>query len=353
MACIDNMTARTVHLSSRQCGELLVGRITARATVIAVLFLAAALAEAQPAGKVPRVAVVWIAAPPAVAQMHDGFRQGLRERGWVEGQTVAIEAQYADGKAERLPGIMTELVASKVDVIVAPSEAVAKVAVQATQSIPIVFANVGDASAMGLVASFARPGGNITGLSTLGTELVPKSLELFREVIPRLSRVAVLLNAAHPAKELHAGLLKAEAERLKFTFKAFEVRAPDEIEGVVGEIARWRADALVVTTTPGLLQPNRARIAEAALRHRLPVGAHGPPRDFVEAGFLFGYGSDPVENLRSVAAFVDKILRGARPADLPVEQPTRFQLMLNLRTARSLGLTIPSSVVLRADHVIE
>ena len=150
-----------------------------------------------------------------------------------------------------------------------------------------------------------------------------------------------------------AGLLKAEAARLGFTVKIFEVRASDEIDRAVGEIARWRADALTVTTTAGLLQPHRARIAEAALRHRLPVGASGPPLDFVEAGFLFAYGSDPIENLRGITAFVDKILRGAKPADLPVEQPTKFQLMLNLRTARALGLTIPQSLLLRADEVIQ
>ena len=325
-----------------------------RDTVLALLALGAAplAAEAQQAAKVPRVVVVWIAAPPAVARMHDSFRQGLRERGWVEGQTVAIETRHADGKAERLPGIMAELVASKVDVIVTPSSAAARAAMQATPSIPIVFTNVDDATAMGLVASFARPGGNVTGLSTLGMELAPKSLEIFKDVIPRLSRIAMLLNAAHPSKELYAGLLNAEADRLGFTVKIFEVRASDEIDRAVGEIARWRADALMVTTTAGLLGPHRARIAEAALRHRLPVGASGPPLDFVEAGFLFAYGSDSIENLRGIAAFVDKILRGAKPADLPVEQPAKFQLMLNLRTARALGLTIPQSLLLRADEVI-
>jgi putative tryptophan/tyrosine transport system substrate-binding protein len=310
--------------------------------------------EAQQVGKVPRVAVVWIAAPSSVGHMHDAFRQGLRERGWIDGETVAVEARHTDGKPERLPDIMNELVASGANVIVAPSDAIAIAAAQATRSIPIVIANVADAKALGLVASFARPGGNVTGLSTLGVELAPKSLELFKEVVPRLSRVAALLNAAHPSKEIYLGALKAASERLRLAFKAFEVRVPSQIEGAVADAVRWRADALVVTTTAGLFQPHRARIAEVALRHRLPFGvAAAGPRDFVDAGFLFGYASDPIENLRAAAAFVDKILRGARPADLPVEQPTRFQLMFNLRTAKALGLTIPPSLLGRADQVIE
>jgi ABC-type uncharacterized transport system substrate-binding protein len=157
----------------------------------------------------------------------------------------------------------------------------------------------------------------------------------------------------HPAKALYARLFKAEGDRLRLAVKAFEVRAPDEIEGTVAEAARWRADALVAATTAGLIQPHRARIADASLRHRLPFATTSAARDFLEAGFLFGYGADPVENLRSAAAFVDKILKGARPGDLPVEQPTRFRLMLNLRTAKALGLTIPQSLLLRADQVIE
>ena len=331
------------------------GGIQRLTLMIAVMVLAAVLAvEAQPPGKVPRVAVVWIAAAPAVIHMHDAFRQGLRERGWVEGQTVAVEARHTDGKPERLPAIMTELVTSGVTVIVAPTDAIARAAAQATRSIPIVFANVSDAKAIGLVASFARPGGNATGLSTLGTELAPKSLELFKEILPRLSKVAVLLNADHPAKDLYAKSLKSAGDQLKLAVKPFQVRVPDEIEGVVEEAVRWRADALVVTTSAGLLHPHRTRIAAVALRHRLPFGsAAAGPRDFVEAGFLFGYASDPLENLRSAAAFVDKILRGARPADLPVEQPTRFQLMLNLRTAKALALTIPPSLLHRADRIID
>ena len=349
------MTHQMLPSNSRLRPHQSGGGIRRLISTIAVFVLAVAPAvEAQPPGKVPRVAVVWIAAPPAVIHMHDAFRQGLSERGWVEGQTVAVEARHTDGKPERLSDIMMELVASGVNVIVAPTDAIARAATQATRSIPIVFANVSDAKAMGLVASFAHPGGNATGLSTLGTELAPKSLELFKEILPRLSRVAVLLNADHPAKDLYARSLKSAGDQLKVAVKPFEVRVPDEIEGVVGEAVRWRADALVVTTTAGLLQPHRIRIGEVALRHRLPFGAAAAgPRDFVEAGFLFGYASDPLENLRSAAAFVDKILRGARPADLPVEQPTRFQLMLNLRTAKTLGLTMPPSLLHRADRIIE
>jgi len=311
--------------------------------------LAAPLAvEAQQAGKVPRIGVL-SSAPGAT---WDGFRQGLRELGYSEGRTILIEWRWTEGKAERAPELAADLVRLQPDVIVTGSPQPTAAGKAATATIPIVFIAVADPVRVGLVATLARPGSNITGLATLvGAGFVGKLIEVLKEALPQVSRVALLINPTNAMhQEIVANELPEAAERLRLTLLTVEARAADALEGVFDTAVRARAGAIIPLGDP-LVFVHRARIAELAAKHRLP--AMYLFRESVEAGGLMAYGPSFHDLGRRGASYVDKILKGAKPGDLPVEQPTKFELIINLKTAKALGLTIPPSLLQRADQVIE
>jgi putative ABC transport system substrate-binding protein len=306
-------------------------------------------AEAQPAGKVYRIG--YLGSGSSTSGFHDAFRQGLRELGWVEGQNIVIDYRFADGRFDQLPELAADLVRLKVDIIVAQPTPAALAARNATRSIPIVIINVGDPVGLGLVASLARPAGNVTGTAfDVGLETFGKALELLKEAIPKANHVAVLSNPANPAQALAISYLKVAAQSLGLRLLLREARGPDEFGRVFAEIAKERVDALLVVAE-SLFQLHRTPLADLALKHRLPT-MYGI-RENVLAGGLMSYGPSLSQNSRRAATFVDKILKGAKPADLPVEQPTKFELVINLKTAKDLGLTIPQSVLARADELIQ
>ena len=320
----------------------------------AVAFSAGPLAtEAQQATKTPRIGWLGFSSPttPSAVQLLDAFREGLRERGWIEGQNIHIEYRGADGKAERYPDLAVELVRLQVDVLFTSSGEPAGFALKrATTMIPIVMAISTDPVGTGLVASLARPGGNVTGLTIVGTELAGKRLELLKAVVPRASRIAVLWNAAFPGKSLEMMETQAAARVLGVSLQSVEVRAPNDLPGAFSVIANANPDALI-TFADALTNTERKRIVDFALRSRLPMISEIRP--FADEGGLMTYGPSVTDMLRRAATYVDKILKGAKPADLPIEQPTKFELVINLKTAKALGLTIPQSVLLRADEVIQ
>jgi len=321
------------------------------AALLAVFLLAAPLAvEAQVPAKVFRIGFLATNTPAATAPRLEAFRQGLRDLGYVEGRNIAIEYRWAEGRVERLPDFAVELVGLKVDVIVALSTPDALAAKKATRTIPIVFVTAGDPVGSGLVAGIARPGGNVTGLSLLAPEIVARQLQLLKEAVPKVSRVAVLSNPANPYTALLVKETEAAARSLGVRVQLVGVRGADALDDAFSAIAKERPGALFVLFDP-LLFGQRTRIAEFANKNRLPaMYAH---REYAEAGGLMAYGSDLRDNFRRAATYVDKILRGAKPADLPVEQPTKFELVINLKTAKALGLTIPPSLLQRADEVIQ
>jgi putative ABC transport system substrate-binding protein len=281
----------------------------------------------------------------------EAFRRGLRELGWIEGRNVTIEYRFADGRFERLPEFARDLVRSKVDVLVAGATPSAVAARNATSTIPIVMIAVGDPEGLGLVKSLARPGSNVTGVSfDVGLESFSKSLELLRQIVPGVNRVAALLNPANPAQKLAAKHLLAAAERLGMQLRIHEARGADEFDQAFATMQRERPGALLVVADSMLIQ-HRARLAELSAGIRVPT-MYGV-REAVEAGGLVSYGPNVADTFRRAAAYVDKILRGAAPGELPVEQPVKFDLVINLKVARALGLTIPPSILLRADEVIE
>jgi putative ABC transport system substrate-binding protein len=275
--------------------------------------------------------------------------QRLRELGWIEGRTVAVEVRWAEGRNERFAEIAAEFVRLKVDVIVTAGTAAVVTAKQATSVIPIVFAVAGDPVGTGLVASLARPGGNVTGLSNQSADLAGKRLELLREVVPSLRRLAILANAGSPIGVLEMREAQAAARTLGFEVATVEIRRAQDIAPAFDAL-KGPADALYVCSDP-LVTTNRVRINTLALGARLPT-MFGL-REYVEAGGLMSYGPNQADLYRRAADYVDKILRGAKPADIPVEQPTKFYLIINLTAAKALGLTIPESFLLRADEVIE
>jgi ABC-type uncharacterized transport system substrate-binding protein len=318
---------------------------------ITVGLLAAPLAaEAQPAGKVPRIGFLSPASSTSAPHILEAFRQGLRDFGYVEGQNIVVEYRWAEGGAERLPVLAAELVSLKVDVIVASGTPAPLAAKNATKTIPIVMASAGDPVGAGLVASLARPGGNVTGQSTLTPDLGRKRLQLVKELLPGVSRVAVLWNAANPYTVLLVREIEAAARTLKVQIQSLEVRGPDDFENVLPTAISGRAGALAVVDDP-LTVSYRTRIVSFASQHRLPA-IYGF-REFAEAGGLMAFGANLADLYRRAPIYVDKILKGAKPADLPVEQPTKFELVINLKTAKALGLTIPPSLLQRADQVIE
>ena len=274
---------------------------------------------------------------------------GLRKLGYVEGQNIAIEARYSNGQIGRLSELAADLVRQPLDVIVAQSYPAAIAAKQATTTIPIVITGAGDPVATGLVASFARPGGNITGVSAFEEELSGKRLELLKEAFPKLTRVALLWNAADFGMTLKYRELERAAQGLRVTVQASAIREPKDFEGVFSEMLRKRPDALFVITDP-LTQLNRKHVVELAAKHRLPAMYENAP--YVEDGGLMAYGPSQAETLERALHHVDKILKGTSPSDLPIEQPTKFEFIVNLKTANQLGLTIPPNVLARADRVI-
>jgi len=318
-------------------------------TLTGGLLAAPFAAKGQPAGKVPRIGFLF-SGDPGPAREVDTFRQGLRDLGYVEGQNVAIEYRFAGGQVERLPELTAELVRLNVDVIVAPYTPPALAAKRATSTIPIVFAAVADAVGAGLIATFARPGGNITGLTSSSAELGGKRLELLKQMVPRASRVAVLYNPADRSNVLVLKQLQESAPTLALTIQPLEVRDPREFEGAFLAMTRERAQAMF--GIPGVLTFEHKKVlVDLAAKRRIP-GMWGH-RQFVDAGGLMSYAVNVYDQIQQMAVYVDKILKGAKPAELPVEQPTVFELVINLKTAKALGLTIPPSLLQRADQVIE
>jgi putative ABC transport system substrate-binding protein len=306
-------------------------------------------AAAQPAAKIPRIGYLSSNRAAAVAPLIEVFRQGLQEHGWVDGQNVIIETRYAEGQFDRLPGLMDELVRLNVDVIVAGPTPSAIAASKGTRTIPIVMASVADPVKFGLVTSLARPGGNVTGVAfSVGLEIFGKGLELLKDTLPEVRRVAILWNPANPAHAVAVKDVRAAAGPLGIELRALEGRGPS-FERVFADMAKARVDAVMVVADATYLL-HRARLAELATRSRLP-SMHGL-RENVEAGGLMSYGPSLRAIYRRTAVYVDKILRGARPGDLPVEQPTTFELVVNLRTAKAIGLTIPQPILARADEII-
>jgi putative ABC transport system substrate-binding protein len=328
-----------------------------RRQFIAVLGGAAAAwplsARTQPKKGVSRVGILWIAPEPVVTPFHEAFRQELHELGYIEGQTIAIEARFAGGKSELLPGLAEELVRLKADVIVAPSTPAVRVLKQATTAIPIVMANVSDPVGFGFVASLREPGGNITGFSNLMVEQVGKTVELAKEAIPNLLRLAVMVNSAAPDSALVVMETQKAAQTIKFEVVSVEARSPDQLESAVARTSGARADALLVSTIEGMFFANRNRIIQAAANHRMPAVFAAPPYGLTSSGAFLSYGANTPDILRRSATYVDKILKGAKPGELPVQQPVKFELGVNLKTAKALGLTIPTSILLLADEVIE
>jgi putative ABC transport system substrate-binding protein len=321
-------------------------------TMVGGLFAAPLAVEAQQAAKLYRIGFLSPSSPSDVRRLRffEGFRNGLGELGYVEGQNITIESRWAAGKYDRLPGLAAELVRLKMDVIVTVAVPAIRAAREATSTIPIVMASVVDPVATGLVASLARPGGNITGLSNMAPQLVGKQLEMLKEVVPKASRAAVLWNPANLGNAPQLRAAEVAARTLGVRLQPVEARGPSEIDSAFAAMTKEGAGAVVVLVDV-LFVDQRTRIANLAATHRLPA-VYGTPEP-VEAGGLMAYGPSFLYNYRRAAVYVDKILKGAKPADLPIEQPTKFELVVNLKTAKALGLTIPQSLLSRADEVIQ
>ncbi|MBI3031114.1 MAG: ABC transporter substrate-binding protein [Candidatus Rokubacteria bacterium] len=319
-------------------------------TVALGLLLAPLATQAQPPGKAPRIGFLGNSTAALEANLVGPFRDGLRELGYVEGQNVLIEYRWAEGKYDRFPALIAELIALKVDVIVTAGTPATLAVKKATTSVPLIMIAVGDPVGTGIVASLNRPGGNITGLTSISPELEGKRLELLREVVPKLSRVAVLWNPVSPFQVIAEKEVRAAAQVLRMNVMSLGVRTLEELEDALAALARERPGALLVLADRLFLH-NRARIMEFAAQHRLP-GVHAY-RELVEAGGLMSYGPSYGGMHRRAAYYVDKILKGAKPADLPVERPATFELVVNLKAAKALGLAMPQSVLLRATDVIQ
>jgi putative ABC transport system substrate-binding protein len=320
------------------------------AIVALALLVAPLAAEAQPAGKVYRIGRLSPGPPIESSAFEEAFRQGLHELGYVEGQNLVIEYRYAEGSLDRLRDLADELVRLKVDVIVTGGVAAVRAAQHATRTIPTVMAGTFDPLGQGLVASLAHPGGNITGLSFLSAELPGKRLELLKETVPQSTHIAVLANPANPSYESHMHNLTVAARALGLQLHIVEVRRADALDSAFTAMTHAGADALIVLSDPLLMDSLRGRVTDLAATHRLP--AMYDWRMYVDAGGLMSYGPSLADTHRRAAVYVDKILKGAKPADLPVEQPTKFELVINLKTAKALGLTIPPTILFQADEVI-
>ena len=328
--------------------------MTTRRTFIGTLaggLLAAPFAaEAQPAGT-KRIGLLETSSPsPARVRLWETLRQRLRELGYLEGQNIAFESRFGEGKVDRLPGLAAALVALKVDVIVTSGTPASLAAKEATRTIPIVMAQLADPVGAGLVASLGRPGGNVTRLTTQDADLGGKRLEMLLQVVPKVSRFAVLVDETSPGSMLIARGTEVAAQSLGVQLQSLGVRGPEELDSAFSAMKEARAGALILESS-SLLFTSRTRLADLALKNRLPTMF--AQREYAEAGGLMAYSADFSDLFRRAATFVDKILKGAKPADLPVEQPTKFDFVINLKTAKALGLTIPPSLLGRADEVIQ
>jgi ABC-type uncharacterized transport system substrate-binding protein len=317
--------------------------------VVVVLLALGVTTEAQQPGKVPRIGFLSNLVSPSPTTpdlVAEVFRQGLRDLGYIEAKNIVVEYRYSEGMADRLPGLAAELVQLKVDVLVSASLQGIRAAKQATKTIPIVIVTTADPVAAGLVDSLARPGGNITGLTRLTRDLSGKRLELLKEVIPRVSRLGVLSGEGADSFQYYEPATRA----LKIEFLSLEVRSPNsDFEGAFQTAAKGRVSAIIIPA--GFRTINHQKwIADLSIKNRIPSMCERS--DYVEAGCLMSYSADEAETYRRAATYVDKILKGAKPADLPVEQPTKFELVINLKTAKAIGLTIPPNVLARADKVI-
>jgi ABC-type uncharacterized transport system substrate-binding protein len=316
----------------------------------AVLLAPSFSVHAQQAKKIPRIGFLSGRANPTPTTPDpnaDAFRQGLRDLGYIEGKNILVEYRYVEGRQDQIPGLVAELIQLKVDIIVSPTSPGIQAAKKATKTIPIVIVTTTDPVATGFVDSLARPGGNITGLTRLTTELSGKRLELLLEVLPGISRVGVLGTLGNTGFKEYEDAARA----LKIPLQSLEVRGPNlDLAGAFRDAAKNRVSGLI-TVRAALLIDYRKQIADLAIKNRLPSMCEGS--DFVEAGGLLSYSTNDAESFRRAAHYVDKILKGAKPADLPVEQPTKFELVINLKTAKQIGLTIPQSVLYRADRVIK
>jgi putative tryptophan/tyrosine transport system substrate-binding protein len=326
-------------------------RLIGLVVVLTVGLLAAPFAaEAQPAGKAHRIGFLGNSTAALEANLVGPFREGLRELGYVEGQNIAIEYRWAEGKYERFPSLIAELLAQRVEVIVTAGTPATQAVKKATTSVPLVMVGVGDPVASGIVVSLKRPGGNITGVTSIGDETQGKRLELLREILPTASSIAVLSNPENQSNGPVLNELRAAAKILGMKVQVFDVKTAGDLEEAFKAIVRARPGALQVMGDRLFLH-NRQRIVDFATKQHLPAVAVHP--ELVEAGGLFSFGPSYPGMHRRAAYFVDRILKGIKPADLPVERPTKFEFVINLKTAKALGLTIPQSLLLRADQVIE
>ena len=318
--------------------------------LVAATLLSASFVEAQQPTKVPRIGFLNALFPTTNPARIEAFRQGLRDVGYVEGENIIIEFRYAERKVDRLPTLAAELVRLKVNVIVTSASQETRAAKEATNTIPIVMTNEGDPVETGFVASLARPGGNITGLSTLSPELSGKRLEVLKEIVPKLFRVAVLGSSTNPGNADTLRELEVAAQELKVKLQYLDILNPNDIETAFRAAGKERAGAVILLSN-SILTSQRRQIIDLAVKSRLPVSYARP--EFVESGGLMTYGPSFVDLCRRAATYVDKILKGTNPADLPVEQPMKFEFVVNLKAAKQIGLTIPPNVLTRADKVLK
>lgn len=316
----------------------------------AMLFALTLTAEAQQPTKIPRIGIITTGTPAAIKHLLEGFTQRLHELGYAEGQNVLIELRYGEGKADRLPTLAAELVNLKVDVIVAIPNSAIEAVRQLTKTIPIVMPIGSDPVGVGYAASLARPGGNITGLSAYSPELNGKRLELLKEAVPKLSRVALLMSPNVPGNAIDLKETELAARSLRLRGQLFEVRGSADLDSIFKTMTKERAEALLVFPGQPTLFANRKQVVDLAAKNRLP--AMYPLADYVNGGGLISYGVDNLDLFRRAATYVDRILKGTKPADLPVEQPIRFEFIINLKAAKQIGLTIPPNVLVQANRVI-
>ncbi len=337
----------TRNVFTRRIGE----RMRRSTVVIALLALALLVpslsADAQKPTKIPLIGYISAGVPRVTSE---GFRQGLRDLGYVEGKNIIIEWRFAQRQADRLPGLVAGLISLPVDIIVADSTQVTTLARNATKTIPIVMTNVGDPIGSGAIATLARPGGNVTGMTTLQSDMGGKRLQVLKEAVSGISRIAVMWKPKSRTSASNFPATKRAARALGLEFMPLEIHGPDDFDGAFRAAAKWRADAVAVLSD-GAMFANRTRFLRLAAEHRLPT-MHSQGL-WVKAGGLISYGTDFADLSRHAATYVDKILKGANPATLPVQQPTKFELVVNLKTAKALGITIPNLILLRADKVIE
>jgi putative tryptophan/tyrosine transport system substrate-binding protein len=318
--------------------------------LISFVFASTHSAQAQQPTRKPLIGVLVAGSPSSMESRINAFQKRLRELGYMEGQNIVVEYHYAGGNYDRITAIATDLVRSQANVIVTWAIPVTQVVKNATNTIPIVMAGGGNPVETGLIESLARPGGNITGLATIQNELTGKRLELLKEAVPKISRVAVVLNPEGQVPTRGYEPLKGIAKSLKISLEPLEIRKPNEIDKAFAAIPKSRVDALILESDP-VFNTNRQKVIALTVKNRLP--AMYPERRWAEDGGMMAYGTDLIEVASRAAIFVDKILKGAKPADLPVEQPTKFELAINLKTAKQIGVTIPQSVLFRADRVIK